>query len=67
MPRSAVTEALAVDETGMTAAWVRRYRPDRPGSGFVQLWGLGASLDRLPAIRAVAEYGLLRAPAESRP
>ncbi len=63
LPRSAVTEALAVDETGMTAAWVRRYRPDRPGSGFVQLWGLGASLDRLPAIRAVAEYGLLRAAA----
>jgi hypothetical protein len=63
MARSAVTEALAVDETGMTAAWVRRYRPDRPGSGFIQLWGLGASLDRLPAIRAVAQYGLLRAAA----
>jgi len=60
MARSAVSEALAVDETGMTTAWVRRYRADRPWSGFVQLWGLGASLDRLPAIRAVAEYGLLR-------
>jgi len=58
---SAVSEVLAVDEGGMSSAWVRRYRLDRPGSGFVQLWGLGASLDRLPAIRAVAEYGLLRA------
>jgi eukaryotic-like serine/threonine-protein kinase len=60
MARSAVTEALAVDETGMTTAWVRRYRADRPWSGFVQLWGLGASWDRLPLIRAAAEYGLMR-------
>ena len=60
MARSAVSEALAVDETGMTTAWVRHYRTDRPWSGFVQLWGLGASWDRLPEIRAVAEYGLLR-------
>jgi len=60
MARSAVSEALAVDETGMTTAWVRHYRTDRLWSGFVQLWGLGASWDRLPAIRAVAEYGLLR-------
>jgi len=56
----AVTRALTVDELGNTSAWVREYRPDRPGSGFVQLWGLGASLDRLPYVRAVAEYGLLR-------
>jgi len=41
-------------------AWVRVYRPDRPGSGFVQLWGLGATADRLPLVRAAAEYGLLR-------
>jgi len=56
----AVTRALTIDEMGNTTAWVREYRSDRPGSGFVQLWGLGASVDRLPYIRAVAEYGLLR-------
>ncbi len=53
-------QALAVDELGTTSAWVRVYRPDRPGSGFVQLWGLGATADRLPLVRAAAEYGLLR-------
>ena len=57
---SAVTTPLAVDELGKTSAWLKTYRPDRPGSGFVQLWGLGATPDRLPFIRAVAEYGLLR-------
>jgi eukaryotic-like serine/threonine-protein kinase len=57
---SAVTIPLTVDELGKTAAWVRVYRPEMPGSGFVQLWGLGATLDRLPVVRAVAEYGLLR-------
>jgi hypothetical protein len=58
--RSAVTQALALNRDGMATAWVRNYRPDRPASGYVQLWGFGATLDRLPAIRAVAEYGLLR-------
>jgi eukaryotic-like serine/threonine-protein kinase len=58
---SAVTETLALDEElGRATAWVRVYRPERPGSGFVQLWGFGASVERLPAIRAAAEYGLLR-------
>ena len=56
----AVTRALTVDELGNAAAWVREYRADRPGSGFVQLWGLGTSAERLPYIRAVAEFGLLR-------
>jgi hypothetical protein len=54
--------ALTLDELGNASAWVREYRADRPGSGFVQLWGLGATLDRLPYVRAVAEYGLLRKP-----
>ena len=45
---------------GFTTAWVRAFRPDRPGSGFVQLWATGATAERLPVIRAVAEYGLLR-------
>jgi outer membrane protein assembly factor BamB len=58
--RSAVTQALALNRDGMATAWVRNYRPDRPASGYVQLWGFGATLERLPAIRAVAEYGLLR-------
>jgi len=57
---SDVTVPLAIDELGMTTAWVRVYRADRVGSGFVQLWGLGATLDRLPLVRATAEYGLLR-------
>lgn len=57
---TAVSHALAVDEVGQTTAWVRTYRPDYPGSGYVQLWGFGATLERLPAIRAVAEYGLRR-------
>jgi hypothetical protein len=30
----------------------RRYRQDRLGSGYVQLWGFGATIERLPAIRA---------------
>jgi len=60
-------QALAIDELGKTSAWVRVYRPDRPGSGFVQLWGLGATADRLPLVRAVAEYGLLRSATGSSP
>ena len=59
---SSAIQPLAIDELGKTTAWVRVYRADRPGSGFVQLWGLGATLDRLPVVRAVAEYGLLRKP-----
>jgi len=51
---------LAMHELGKTSAWVRVYRPDKRGSGFVQLWGLGATFDRLPLVRAVAEYGLIR-------
>ncbi|HVT39302.1 MAG TPA: PQQ-binding-like beta-propeller repeat protein [Gemmatimonadaceae bacterium] len=51
---------LAADDTGATTAWVRPFRADRPGSGFVQLWGQGADVQRLPMIRAAAEYGLLR-------
>ena len=53
-------QPLAIDELGTTTAWVHVYRPDRPGSGFVQPWGLGATADRLPVVRAAAEYGLLR-------
>jgi hypothetical protein len=36
------------------------YRPDRVGSVYVQLWGYGAELERLPMIQAAAEYRLLR-------
>jgi hypothetical protein len=57
---SAVTSALTTDRFGLTTAWVKEYRHDRPGAGFVQLWGMGATAERLPAIRAVTEYGLLR-------
>jgi eukaryotic-like serine/threonine-protein kinase len=61
MAPSAVTQAFAVDSLGMTTAWVKSFRPDRPDAGFVQLWGMGATLERLPFIRMAAEYGLLRA------
>ena len=57
---SGAIHALTLDELGAASCWVREYRADRPGSGFVQLWGLGTTIDRLPYIRAVAEYGLLR-------
>jgi eukaryotic-like serine/threonine-protein kinase len=60
MEVSAVSVALALDPRGRATAWVQIYRPERPGSGYVQLWGLGATVDRLPMIRAVTEYGLLR-------
>jgi hypothetical protein len=32
----------------------------RRGSGYVQLWGFGATVERLPMIQAAAEYGLVR-------
>jgi eukaryotic-like serine/threonine-protein kinase len=57
---AAVTTPLSVNSSGQATAWVRSYQPNRPGSGYIQLWGFGATLDRLPVIRAVAEYGLLR-------
>jgi len=59
----AVTAVLATDVHGRATAWVQDYGAGRPGAGYVQLWGLGASVERLPLIRAAAEYGLLR-PAE---
>jgi eukaryotic-like serine/threonine-protein kinase len=57
----AVTRALAVNPQGQATAWMQMYRRDRPWAGYVQLWGFGATVDRLPLIRAAAEYGLLRA------
>lgn len=57
---SAVSLALAVDEVGQANAWVKSYHRDRPWAGFVQLWGFGATAERLLDIQAVAEYGLLR-------
>jgi outer membrane protein assembly factor BamB len=58
---AAVTQVLAISARGGASAWVRQYRRDRPASGYVQLWGFGATVERLPMIRAAAEYGLLRA------
>ena len=57
---SAVSKPLATDRYGLTTAWVKAYRRDRPGTGYVQLWGMGATPELLPVIRAVAEYGILR-------
>jgi outer membrane protein assembly factor BamB len=62
MDPGAVGTPLALDAEGKASAWVHSYRPERPGSGYVQLWGYGATLDRLPMIQAAVEYGLLRAP-----
>jgi outer membrane protein assembly factor BamB len=60
MEPSVVGTPLALDREGKASAWVYAYRPDRPGSGYVQLWGFGATAERLPMIQAAAEYGLLR-------
>ena len=57
---SVVSRVLALDTDGWATAWQVQYRPDRPWAGYVQLWGLGATVERLPMIRAAAEYGLLR-------
>jgi eukaryotic-like serine/threonine-protein kinase len=61
MSPEAVTHVLAANPNGRATAWVKEYGKGRPGSGYVQLWGFGASVERLPLIRAVTEYGLLRA------
>jgi hypothetical protein len=63
----AVSLALSVDEVGQANAWVKTYDADRPWAGLVQLWGFGATVDRLPDIQAAAEYGLLRPWKGSRP
>jgi outer membrane protein assembly factor BamB len=60
MDPAAVGTPLALDVEGKATAWVYTNRPERPGSGYVQLWGYGATLERLSMIQAAAEYGLLR-------
>ncbi|MFL5532708.1 MAG: hypothetical protein ACJ8BC_12125, partial [Gemmatimonadales bacterium] len=60
MNPEAVTHVLAANPNGRATAWVKEYRKGRSGSGYVQLWGFGASVDRLPLIRSATEYGLLR-------
>ena len=57
---SVVTRVLATDTDGWATAWQVSFRADRPWAGYVQLWGLGATVERLPMVRAAAEYGLLR-------
>jgi len=57
---SAVSRALALDSDGWATVWQLEYRADRPWAGYIQVWGLGATVERLPMIRAVAEYGLTR-------
>jgi outer membrane protein assembly factor BamB len=53
-----VTTTLALDEDGGAAAWVRSYGGPT-GSGFVRLW-YALDDDELDAVRAVAEYGIMR-------
>jgi outer membrane protein assembly factor BamB len=47
---ASVTTVLARDDEGLAAAWVRRY-VDRPGTGFVRLYGVdwGAAAGRSPS------------------
>lgn len=56
----AVTRILAKDTDGWATVWQIEYRKDRPYAGYVQVFGLGATVERLPMVRAVAEYGLTR-------
>ncbi|MFN8651856.1 MAG: PQQ-binding-like beta-propeller repeat protein [Gemmatimonadales bacterium] len=56
----AVTRVLATDVGGWATVWQIEYRKDRPYAGYLQVFGLGATVERLPMIRAVAEYGLTR-------
>lgn len=62
MPASpaVVSRSLALNSEGWATVWQLEYRKDRPYAGYLQVWGLGATVERLPMIRAVAEYGLLR-------
>jgi outer membrane protein assembly factor BamB len=48
---------LGLDENGRIAAWVKSYGGP-PGTGFVSLSAPRLWWDALPAIRAMAEYGL---------
>jgi hypothetical protein len=52
-------EILGLDENGRAAAWVKSYG-GAPGTGFVSLSRERSSLDDLAAIRAMAEYGIMR-------
>jgi eukaryotic-like serine/threonine-protein kinase len=56
----AVSRVLARDSEGWATVWQIEYRRDRPWAGYLQVWGLGATVERLPMVRAVAEYGLTR-------
>lgn len=60
------TIALAIDERGRIAAWERPYGPGGHGraGAFVSLWP-AFSREGLDEIRAVAEYGIYRSPANS--
>jgi hypothetical protein len=62
MPASpaVVSRSLALNSEGWATVWQLEYRKDRPYAGYLQVWGLGATVERLPMIRAIAEYGLLR-------
>jgi hypothetical protein len=57
---SVVSRVLALNSEGWATVWQLEYRKDRPYAGYLQVLGLGATVERLPMIRAVAEYGLLR-------
>jgi outer membrane protein assembly factor BamB len=50
--------ALGLDENGRFAAWIKSYGGP-PGTGLVSLSTARLSLDALPGIRAMAEYGVV--------
>jgi outer membrane protein assembly factor BamB len=57
---SAVSRVLARDTEGWATVWQIQYLESRPWAGYLQVFGLGPSAERLGQIRAVAEYGLTR-------
>jgi hypothetical protein len=60
-----VTQALALDETGRAAAWTKSFGGP-PGTGWIQLFALGATPSMLEDVRTVAECSLARAAAVRR-
>jgi RNA polymerase sigma factor (sigma-70 family) len=53
-----VSTVLALDEAGRAAAWVKTFKQDAPGTGFVRLWGRPEPYPDLEELRAVVEYGI---------
>jgi outer membrane protein assembly factor BamB len=53
-----VSTILASDEAGRAVAWVKTFKQDALGAGFVRLWGRPEPYPDLEELRAVVEYGI---------